>query len=77
MIDGAIAGGADRIRIKIFNKNTSRVIYDNQPGASDAADPLTVVGSGSTLPSVAAVLQRPGPMWGTRQHNPKRPEDCV
>jgi hypothetical protein len=49
VIDGAIAGGADKMRMKIFNKTTGRVIYDNQPGASDAADPLTVVGSGSTI----------------------------
>jgi Fungalysin metallopeptidase (M36)/PA domain/Secretion system C-terminal sorting domain/Fungalysin/Thermolysin Propeptide Motif len=48
-IDGAIAGGKDRIRMKIFNKNTGKVIYDNQPGASDAADPITEVGTGSTI----------------------------
>jgi hypothetical protein len=35
--------------MKIFNKNTGEVIYDNQRGASDAADPVTVVGAGSTI----------------------------
>jgi hypothetical protein len=50
VIDGALNGtSTDKIRLKIFNKNTGVVIYDNQPGASDAADPTTVVGSGSTI----------------------------
>ncbi len=51
VIDGNVAGGGgvDKIRMKIFNKNTGAIIYDNQPGASDAADPITPVGSGSTI----------------------------
>lgn len=48
--DGALDGsGADKIRMKIFNRNTGQVYYDNQPGASDAADPVTVVGNNSTI----------------------------
>jgi hypothetical protein len=35
--------GTDRIRIKIYNKNTGAIIYDNQPGAPDDADPITPV----------------------------------
>ena len=50
VIDGAIDGtGTDKIRLKIYNKNTGAIIYDNQPGASDAADPTNVVASGSTI----------------------------
>ncbi len=35
--------------MKIYNKNTGAVIYDSQPGASDAADPTTAVGTGSSI----------------------------
>jgi len=48
--DGAIDGGTeDKIRMKIFNRNTGYVYYDNQPGASDVADPLTAVGTNSSI----------------------------
>lgn len=36
-------GGADRIRLKIWNKSTGAVVYDNQMGAPDDADPVTSV----------------------------------
>jgi hypothetical protein len=51
VIDGAVTGGGgvDKIRMKVFNKNTGEVYYDNQPGAGDADDPTTVVTSGSTV----------------------------
>ncbi|MDQ3845902.1 MAG: hypothetical protein M3342_18110, partial [Bacteroidota bacterium] len=51
VIDGDIAGGGgvDKIRMKIYNKNTGAVIYDTQPGASDAADPTTAVDTGSSI----------------------------
>ena len=51
LIDGQAlgGGGVDKIRMKIYNKNTNTVIYDTQPGASDAADPVTPVGSGSSM----------------------------
>jgi outer membrane lipoprotein-sorting protein len=66
VIDGALNGtGTDKIRLKIFNKNTGIVIYDSQPGASDAADPTTVVGSGSTVvivnPNVIATATKTVP----------------
>ncbi len=48
--DGALDGTkVDKIRIRIYNKNTGQVSYDNQPGASDAANPTTVVATGSTV----------------------------
>ncbi|EMR02769.1 HYR domain-containing protein [Cesiribacter andamanensis] len=51
VIDGDApgGGGVDKIRMKIFNKNTGEVIYDNERGASDAADPFTAVGGNSVI----------------------------
>lgn len=41
VIDGQATGGGgtDRVRLKIYNKNTQAVVFDNQLGASDTADP--------------------------------------
>jgi hypothetical protein len=41
VIDGQATGGGgtDRIRLKIYNKNTKAVVFDNQPGASDTDNP--------------------------------------
>ena len=33
-------GGVDKFRIKIWEKTTGIIVYDNQMGASDAADPI-------------------------------------
>ena len=41
--------GVDKIRLKIYNKNNGKVIYDNQPGASDAALPIQAVGANSEV----------------------------
>ena len=50
VIDGDLDGsGIDKIRTKIYNKNTGQVYYDNQPGASDAANPTTAVGLNSSI----------------------------
>jgi hypothetical protein len=50
VVDGQLDGtGVDKIRLKIYNKNNGRVIYDNQPGASDAALPTQAVGANSTV----------------------------
>ena len=47
-IDGKAAGdGVDKFRIKIWDKTTGGVIYDNQLGAGDDAEPSTVLGGGS------------------------------
>ena len=47
VIDGkAPGGGGDKFRIKIWNKATGNVIYDNQMGAPDDADATqSLVGS--------------------------------
>ncbi len=49
VMDGDIAGGDDRFRIKIWEKATGAIVFDNQMGASDAADPTTPVGDGSSI----------------------------
>jgi PKD repeat protein len=48
-IDGQITGGGgvDKLRIKIWNKSTGAVVYDNQPGAPDTANPTTAIAGGS------------------------------
>lgn len=39
-------GGADRFRIKIWRLATEGVVYDNQRGSSDDAEPVTSLGGG-------------------------------
>lgn len=47
-IDGDLSGGEeDRFRIKIWDKYTEEVVYDNQFGAGDDADPATVISGGN------------------------------
>ena len=50
-IDGAIngGGGVDKFRIKIWDKATGAIVYDNQIDAPDDADPTTVLGGGSIV----------------------------
>jgi PKD repeat protein len=40
-------GGVDRFRIRIWDKATGVVIYDNQIGAADDANPTTALGGGN------------------------------
>ncbi|HKO81107.1 MAG TPA: T9SS type A sorting domain-containing protein, partial [Chitinophagaceae bacterium] len=39
----------DKIRMKIYNKNTGQVYFDNQMGAGDAVFPVQTVTKGSTI----------------------------
>jgi len=50
-VDGALQGGGgnDKFRVKIWDKGTDSVIYDNQIGADEHGDPTTVVGGGSVV----------------------------
>jgi hypothetical protein len=49
-IDGALpGGGADKFRIRIWDKVTGVVIYDNKLGAPDDADPTMALGGGSIV----------------------------
>ncbi|HWI63779.1 MAG TPA: PKD domain-containing protein [Symbiobacteriaceae bacterium] len=42
-------GGSDKFRIKIWDKASGTVIYDNQMGGSDDAEPTTVLAGGSIV----------------------------
>jgi len=46
-IDGKDASQPDRFRIKIWNKTGGTVVYDNQTGGADDADPTTELGGGN------------------------------
>lgn len=48
-VDGSKNGGADRFRIKIWDKSTGALVYDNDLGAPDEADPVTALGGGSIV----------------------------
>jgi hypothetical protein len=50
-IDGAITGGGgtDKFRIKIWDKATGAIIYDNELGTGDTSDPTTVISGGSIV----------------------------
>jgi len=50
-VDDAIngSGGADKLRIQIYDKVTGVVIYDNQLNAGDGANPTTVLGGGQII----------------------------
>ena len=51
VIDGQISGGGgqDKFRIKIWDKTTNSVVYDNQINALDSADPTTRLVSGGIV----------------------------
>ena len=49
VIDGALDGtGIDKVRMKIYNRNTGQVYYDNE-GGSDANNPVSKVGTNSQI----------------------------
>ena len=50
-IDGELpgGGGTDKFRIKVWDKATGNIIYDNQMGSSDTADPTTAIGGGDIV----------------------------
>jgi len=50
-IDGQVngGGGIDKFRIKIWDKATNTIIYDNQQGAPDTANPTTAIAGGSIV----------------------------
>ncbi len=47
--DGERTGASDRFRIKIWDKATDAIVYDNQMNASDTAEPTTALGGGSIV----------------------------
>jgi len=48
-VDGDLSGGTgdDKFRIKIWDKATGLVVYDNQMGAAESAEPASAIASGS------------------------------
>lgn len=49
-VDGAVDGsGIDKFRIKIVDTATNTVIYDNEMGGADDADPTTAINNGSIV----------------------------
>jgi hypothetical protein len=49
-IDGALTQQGDNLfRIKIWDKTTDEVVYDNKMGADDDADPTTEIGGGNIV----------------------------
>jgi PKD repeat protein len=51
-IDGQVSGGGgvDKFRIKVWDKtNNDAIVYDNQMGAANDADPTTALGGGSIV----------------------------
>jgi hypothetical protein len=49
--DGNLTGGdgRDRVRIRIWDRVTGNVVYDNQSGDADDANAATVIGGGSIV----------------------------
>jgi len=50
-VDGQLngGGGVDKFRMKIVNKSTGAVVYDNQMGASDTTTATTAIAGGSIV----------------------------
>ncbi len=50
-IDGELPGGGgiDKFRIKVWDRPSDLVVYDNQLGADDQSDPITALGGGSIV----------------------------
>jgi len=50
-IDGQLngGGGVDKFRIKIWDRSTDIVVYDNQMDASDTVNPTLAIGGGSIV----------------------------
>jgi hypothetical protein len=50
-IDGQVngGGGVDKFRIKIWDRASGGIVYDNQLGASDTDTPTTAIGGGSIV----------------------------
>jgi hypothetical protein len=48
-VDGSVSGGGgvDKFRIKIWDRATDSVVYDNMMGADDDATATTTLGGGS------------------------------
>ena len=61
--------GVDLIRMKIYNKNTGAIIYDNQMGDPETADPTTAVDSPQDDGSDIVVVSTPAAPSTDLTHN--------
>jgi hypothetical protein len=68
VIDGQVkdGGGVDKIRMRIFNKNTGQVYFDNMPGASDADAPVTAIDANGNI-QITSTNMTVGTTTTTRQ----------
>jgi PKD repeat protein len=48
-VDGHDNGGTDKFRLKVWDKTTGAVIYDNEAGTSDTGTPTTALAGGSII----------------------------
>ena len=50
-VDGELpgGGGVDKFRIKIWDKATEEVVYDNKRGEADDSSEATAIGGGSIV----------------------------
>jgi hypothetical protein len=49
VLDSQNSGGTDKVRMKIWDKVSGAVVYDNQMGASNQANPTTSLGGGNIM----------------------------
>jgi len=42
-------GGVDKFRIKIWDRGTGSIVYDNQNGSADDANPTTAIQGGNIV----------------------------
>jgi len=49
--DGQVngGGGVDKFRIKIWDRSSDAVVYDNQIGTDETSDPVMTIGGGSIV----------------------------
>src|SRR5205807_4066393 len=66
-IDSSLPGGGgqDKFRIKIWDIATGNILYDNQMGSSDTANPTTAIGGGNIIIHSSNQLLKEAPLKGT------------
>jgi hypothetical protein len=65
----------DKVRLKIWDKNSGAVVYDTQPGAPTTAAPTTALGGGRIQVHTNAQLVAGGPNPSGRKPDPLTPAE--